>query len=125
MQVELLAIGVAEGQARVEQERVAAAARVQFEQFFTPELARHLAARPDLLEGRDTEITTLFCDIRGFSRVSDRLGPAKTINWLRDVLNVLSDSVLEFQGVLVDYTGDEVMALWGAPEKQPDHARTA
>src|SRR5690606_20866950 len=50
--LELLACGVAAGLARVEQERAALAARIQFEQFFTPELARELASRPDLLTGR-------------------------------------------------------------------------
>ena len=74
--VELLASGVAAGLARLEQEQAALAARVQFEQFFTPELARQLALQPDLLKGRDTEVTLLFCDIRGFSRISERLGPA-------------------------------------------------
>src|SRR5581483_4713847 len=50
--VELLASGVAAGLARIEQEQAALAARVQFEQFFTPELAQQLAAHPDMLEGR-------------------------------------------------------------------------
>jgi adenylate cyclase len=69
--VQLLARGVAAGLARLEQEEAALAARVQFEQFFTPELARQLAVQPDLLEGRDAEVTILFCDIRGFSRLSE------------------------------------------------------
>ena len=53
MLMELLASGVAAGLARLEQEKAALAARVQFEQFFTPELASELAARPDLLKGRE------------------------------------------------------------------------
>ena len=36
---------------------------------------------------------------------------------------MLSDCVIEHRGVLVDYIGDELMAMWGAPEQQPDHAR--
>lgn len=123
--VELLAGGVAAGLARVEQEQAALAARVQFEQFFTPELSRQLAAEPDLLKGRDCEVTILFADIRGFSRISERLGPAATDEWIRDVMENLSDCVLAHRGVLVDYIGDEVMAMWGAPESQPDHARLA
>src|SRR5207249_3128728 len=68
--VELLARGVAAGLARLEEERKAVSARVQMEQFFTPELARQLLDHPDLLDGRDREVTILFCDIRGFSRIS-------------------------------------------------------
>lgn len=125
MLVELLAGGVAAGLARLAQEQAALAARVQFEQFFTPELSRQLEARPDLLKGRDTEVTLLFCDIRGFSRISERIGPAGTIEWLGAVMGVLSDCVRDHAGVLMDYIGDELIAMWGAPEAQPEHARLA
>ncbi len=122
MLVELLASGVAAGLARLEQEQAATAARVQFEQFFTPELSRHLAMYPDLLEGRDTEVSILFCDLRGFSRISERLGPAGTFEWIGGVMDELSKCVRRHGGVLVDYVGDELIAMWGAPEEQADHA---
>ncbi len=123
--VELLAGGIAAGLARVEQEQAALRARVQFEQFFSKELAEQLAANPDLLRSRDAEVTVLFADVRGFSRISERLGPARTIPWISDLLGVLSDCVLAEGGVLVDYIGDELMAMWGAPVDQPDHAARA
>jgi adenylate cyclase len=123
--VELLARGVAVGLARMEQERAAMAARVRFEQFFTPQLAQQLAHEPNLLEGRDVEVSILFCDIRGFSRISERLGPEGTVRWVSQVMEALSDCVLRHGGVLVDYIGDELMAMWGAPVAQPDHARLA
>ncbi|HLN33632.1 MAG TPA: adenylate/guanylate cyclase domain-containing protein [Gemmataceae bacterium] len=119
--VELLATCVAAGLARLEQEQAALSARVRFEQFFTPELARNLAEQPDLLRARDAEVTILFCDIRGYSRISERMGTTATVSWISDVLEELSDCVLAHQGVLVDYIGDELMAMWGAPEKQADH----
>lgn len=122
MLVELLAGGVAAGLARLEQEQVALRAQVQFEQFFTPQLARQLAAHPDLLQGRDADVTLLFADIRGFSRVSSQLGPVKTFEWIGSVMEELSACVYDFHGVLVNYIGDELMAMWGAPEEQPDHA---
>jgi adenylate cyclase len=125
MLVELLATSVAAGLARVAHEQAALKARVQFEQFFTPQLSRELASHPDLLSGREAEITVMFCDIRGFSRISERLGPAKTGEWIGEVLGCLSDCALEHHGVLVDYLGDELMTMWGAPQKQPDHARLA
>ena len=125
MLVEVLARGVAAGIARMEQEKIVLAAHVRFEQFFTPELARQLAIQPDLLEGRDTDVTILFCDIRGFSRISKRLGPTRTMEWISDVLQTLSECVRDHKGVLVDYIGDELMAMWGAPEAQPDHAKLA
>ena len=99
MLIELLAGGIAAGLERLKHEQAAVAARVQFEQFFTPDLAKQLEQNPDLLKGRESEVTLLFCDIRGFSRVSEKLGPAKTVEWINDVMGVLSDSVLAHQGV--------------------------
>lgn len=123
--VETLACGVAGGLARLEQERSALAQKVQFEQFFTPQLASELEANPDLLRGRDADVTVLFCDIRNFSGITERLGPAQTMDWVGGVLSALSDEVAATGGVLVDYIGDELMAMWGAPSPQADHAARA
>jgi adenylate cyclase len=123
--VELLASGVAAGLARLEQERAALAARVRFEQFFTPELSHQLDQDPDLLRGRDAEVTVLFCDICDFSRLSERLGGARTVEWVGEVLGALSECVLAERGVVVEYIGDELMAMWGAPAAAPDHAARA
>lgn len=123
--VELLACGVAAGLARLEQEKAVVAARVQFEQFFTPQLAAELAENPDLLSGRDAEVSILFADIRGFSRISQQVGPAKTVEWIHFALSELSDCVLNHDGVLVDYVGDELMAMFGAPSICPNHADQA
>ncbi|MFV1969212.1 MAG: adenylate/guanylate cyclase domain-containing protein, partial [Pirellulaceae bacterium] len=98
----------------------------EFGQFFTPELARHFVRHPELLkQGREADVTILFCDIRGFSRISERLGPNDTVRWLSDVMSTLSECVIQHRGVLVDYIGDELMAMWGAPEEQPHHAEQA
>jgi adenylate cyclase len=120
--VETLACGVAAGLSRLEQELSSVARKVQFEQFFSAELAEELEKHPDLLAGRDAEVTVMFCDIRGFSRVTERLGPTQTMDWIGGVLSPLSDCVAGTGGVLVDYVGDELMAMWGAPTPQPDHA---
>lgn len=98
-----------------------------FEQHFTPELARELARNPDpmKMQARQAEVSVLFCDIRGFSSISERLGPAQTIDWLGGVMGEFSSIVIEHGGVLVDYTGDELMAMWGAPNDEPDHAERA
>jgi adenylate cyclase len=125
MLVELVASGVAAGMARLQQEHAALTARIQFEQFFTPQLSEQLSLHPDLLTGRDAEVSLLFCDIRGFSRISERLGAEKTVQWIGDVMGVLSECVLAHAGVLVDYIGDELVAMWGAPAAQPEHARLA
>ena len=119
--VDLLACGVAAGLARQAQERDTHI----LEQFFGADLAGRLVREPALLEGREAAVTLLFCDVRGFSRVSEKLGPAGSLQWMNDVMTELSGRVLAEGGVLVDYVGDEVMAMWGAPEDQPDQAERA
>jgi adenylate cyclase len=123
--VELLAGGTAAGLARSEHEQAAASLRVQFEQFFAPDLARQLMGRPDLLTGRLAEVSVLFCDIRNYSGISRRLTPEQNVAWVADSLGAASECVLAEGGVLVDYVGDALMAMWGAPQPQPDHAARA
>ena len=125
MLIETVACGLAAGLARLDQEQAALGAQVRFEQFFSEKLARQLQAEPNLLEGKDLDVTVLFCDIRGFSRVSERLKPAVTVRWIRDVLGDLSECVVNHDGVLVDYVGDELMAMFGAPLQQGNHAEQA
>ena len=96
--------------------------RVQFEQFFSPELVQELERNPDLLEGRNQDVTVLFSDLRGFTALSQRLGPQNTCRLLSDVMERLSERIVEFGGVIVDYAGDGILAMWNAPTPQPDHA---
>lgn len=100
----------------------------EFGQFFPPKLARMFARRPNLirdLPSKHAEVSVLFCDIREFTAISERLGPDKTMRWLRAVMHELSELVIANEGVLVDFAGDEIMAMWGAPEEIPDHAARA
>jgi adenylate cyclase len=125
MVVELLARGVAAGLSRLDEERKAGSAIARFDQFFTPRLARLLAQTTGWEVPQEKQVTLLFCDIKGFTRISRELTPKELADWLRDVLDMLSECVLAEDGVLVDYVGDEVLAMWGAPEDQPDHAARA
>jgi adenylate cyclase len=123
--VEILACGVSAGLARQRHEREAAHAQALFGQFFSESLARQLRAEPDMLAGRTATVTVLFCDVRGYSAISGRIGAADTERWLHDVLGELSRCVLDEDGVLVDYYGDGLLAMWGAPVPQPDQSARA
>jgi adenylate cyclase len=123
--VQLLASVVATGLARAQHEADAVRNRVQFEQFFSRELAAELERNPSLLEGQERELTILFADIRGFSRLAQRLAPRDYYRIAQDVLSCLTEQVHRHGGVVVDYTGDGLMAMWNAPFEQRDHARRA
>ncbi len=99
--------------------------RVQFEQFFSAELVRELERDAGLLEGRIDEVTVLFSDLRGFTAISERLGPHRTCHMLRDMMERLTDRIVEHGGAIVDYAGDGILAMWNAPVKQADHAARA
>jgi adenylate cyclase len=119
--VQLMAAAVGANLART----VATRTRVQFEQFFSAELARQLENDPSLLEGRDQEITVLFSDLRGFTGLSQRIGAADTCRLVRDLMEQLSERIVEQGGSIVDYAGDGILAMWNAPVLQEDHAARA
>jgi adenylate cyclase len=119
---QVLAAAVAAGLARQESEAQAARRLVQFEQFFTPGLAAALDRDRDMLEGKEREVTVLFADIRGFSGVSERLSARLTCELIREIMEHLTAEIMESAGVVVDYIGDGLMAMWNAPIEQPDHA---
>ncbi|NLF69190.1 MAG: GAF domain-containing protein [Candidatus Anammoximicrobium sp.] len=123
--VQLLAAIVGTGLGRLRKELEAAEARARFEQFASPELARELQRNPHLLEGADREITVLFGDLREFSPLSERLGAGQTYRLLGDLMDRLTDCVFAQHGVIVDYFGDGLCAMWNAPLEQPDHADRA
>lgn len=123
--VEVLAWGVATGLARIEQEAKAIQSRSMMEQFFTPAIARHIEQNQGLLVGRMSEISVLFADIRKFSTITHNLGPARTMEFINSVLDELCECVLAEGGVLVDFGGDDLMAMFGAPVEQGDHADRA
>lgn len=119
--MEIVAGSVAGGIARQFEERL----RSTLSEFFSPKVANLLANQPELMEGQDAEVTVLFCDVRGFSAVTEKLGPRKAIEWINDVMSELSQCVIDRDGVLVDYVGDELLAMWGSPGVQADHASRA
>ncbi|MEW4563810.1 adenylate/guanylate cyclase domain-containing protein [Bremerella sp. JC770] len=113
------------GLERLRKEQEAAKHQVCLAQFFPPGIADRILYDETLLETREENITVLFCDIRGFSTISSALGSVQTLQWLREVLGELSESVIRHDGVLLEYVGDELVAMWGAPDQQPDHPNLA
>jgi adenylate cyclase len=123
--VQILAATVSAGLARIDQEKEATRLKIQFEEFVSPEIAQELQRNPALLEGQDRDITCLFCDLRSFTEISEKLGARDTYLLMNDVMDQLTKRVLEHQGVIFNYAGDGLAAMWNAPTDQPDHADRA
>ncbi len=79
----------------------------------------------DLLKGERTVVTTLFSDIRGFTHTSEIIDPERLVNMLNDHLSTMTEIVVAHEGYVDKFVGDCVMALYNAPERQPDHALRA
>jgi adenylate cyclase len=99
--------------------------RFQFEQFFSAELVRELERNPDLLEGREQEVTILVSDLRDSTQIVERADAVTSCRLVRDVMERLTDCIAAEGGVVVDYAGDGILAMWNAPVEQPDHPERA
>jgi adenylate cyclase len=77
------------------------------------------------LGGIQREGTVMFTDLRGFTSFAESLSPSQVIDVLNHYLSEMSDAILDHGGTLVAYMGDGIMAVFGAPLPQPDHADRA
>jgi adenylate cyclase len=100
------------------------AAMVQFSRFTNPHVAKQLVEQGGIETGR-REVTLLFSDIRGFTTLSETRSPEEVIALLNRYFTLQVDVVFSHGGSLDKFIGDCIMAMWGAPLDQPDHARRA
>jgi len=77
------------------------------------------------LGGDKKELSVLFSDIRGFTTISEGMTPEELVHILNEYLTVMTDVVFKYDGTLDKYIGDALMAIYGAPLDQTDHARRA
>jgi adenylate cyclase len=96
--------------------------RSAFGQYLSPEVIRRLLLNPQLVEPRKTEITVMFSDIRGFTTISEKLDAQELALFLNGYLSDMTRIVFSTRGTLDKYIGDAVMAFWGAPYEDSQHA---
>jgi adenylate cyclase len=91
----------------------------------SPEIAHEMLRRGVALGGEVREVTVLFADIRGFTSLSEGMPPEDLLRLLNTYLGRMSRVIEAEKGVIDKYIGDEVMAIFGTPLPQPDHATRA
>ncbi len=96
-----------------------------FGQYVPPELVDKMAQDPEKysMEGRKENLTVLFSDVRGFTTISESLEPAELAQFINGYLTSMSLVIRNNRGTLDKYIGDAIMAFWGAPVADPEHAR--
>ncbi|KAB2858714.1 MAG: adenylate/guanylate cyclase domain-containing protein, partial [Bauldia sp.] len=110
---------------RVEQQR--SEVRRAFGYYVAPAVVDEIVADPTRLElgGEVRELTLLFCDVRNFTAISERMSAHELTRFINSLLTPLSAIILEERGTIDKYMGDAIMAFWNAPLDDADHANHA
>ena len=93
---------------------------------YTPKhLADKILQSKSALEGERKQVTVLFADVKGSMALAEQVDPEEWHNLLDQFFQILADGVHRFEGTVNQYTGDGIMALFGAPIAHEDHAQRA
>ncbi|MCS7299744.1 MAG: adenylate/guanylate cyclase domain-containing protein [Spirochaetia bacterium] len=95
--------------------------------YVSPEVVNILLKNPEKLTlgGEDREVTIFFSDIRGFTALSEGLTPQELVSLINLYLSRMTDIIMDNRGTVDKYIGDAIMAFWGAPLDDPEHAYRA
>ncbi len=100
-----------------------------FQHYLSPEMVKLLAANPERLRlgGETRPLTIMFCDIRGFTTISEgfKTDPQGLTQLINRFLTPMTDVIMERRGTIDKYMGDAIMAFWNAPLDDPGHAAHA
>ena len=113
----------------VRENRLKLQIKKQFEHYLAPEMVKKLQDNPSLLKlgGETRELTFLFCDIRGFTPISEKYksNPQGLTKLINSFLTPMTDIILKSGGTIDKYMGDCIMAFWNAPLDCPNHQEKA
>ncbi len=98
-----------------------------FGQYVPPELVDEMAKAPTeySLAAESRDLTVLFSDVRGFTTISEGLSPSDLADLMNQFLTPMTEVIHHSRGTIDKYMGDAIMAFWGAPLKDSEHARHA
>jgi adenylate cyclase len=96
-----------------------------FGQYIPPHLVNELSKSPKelSLEGESRTLSVFFCDLQGFTSISEQLNPKQLNKLLNEYFTVMSEIIFKHGGTIDKYIGDAIMAFWNAPTKQEAHAQ--
>ncbi|MFZ5762111.1 MAG: CHASE2 domain-containing protein [Thermodesulfobacteriota bacterium] len=95
-----------------------------FGHYVSPQVVEEISKNPERLslKGEQKVLTVLFSDIRGFTTISEKMSPEELGRFMNDYLTAMSNIVMAMKGTVDKYIGDAIMAIWGAPLDDAEHA---
>lgn len=98
-----------------------------FGQFVPLEVVNEICKNPEQvnMDGESRIMTVFFCDLQDFSNVAEQLNPKQLSLLLNDYFDAMTEILFHYGGTIDKYIGDSIMAFWGAPIMQQDHAQNA
>ncbi len=97
----------------------------RFGQYVPPELVDEMSKNPEAfsMDTRNQNLTVLFSDVRDFTTISEQLTPSELSRLMNEYLSPMTKIIYDHRGTIDKYMGDAIMAFWGAPVVDPEHAR--
>lgn len=98
-----------------------------FGRYVPPQVVDEIARRPQSisLEGEARRLTVFFCDLQNFTGMAEQLNPRQLTLLLNEYFTAMTEVLFRHGATIDKYIGDSIMAFWGAPLAQPDHASRA
>lgn len=98
-----------------------------FSLYVSPQVVDYMIAHPERINlgGERREITLMFTDLKGFTPIAEKHTPEQVTQLVNRHFTAMTDIVLEHEGTVVQFVGDAIMAFWGAPLDDADHAYRA
>lgn len=95
--------------------------QMSFGRYVTPEVSELILRGEVVLEGEQRNVTILFCDLRGYTPFVEEREPKEVVNFLNAYFSEMEEAIKGHKGIVLQYIGDEIEAVFGAPLDLPDH----
>ncbi|MCP5019456.1 MAG: HAMP domain-containing protein [Ketobacter sp.] len=95
-----------------------------FGRYLSEDVARSVLAQEHKIDlgGEEVVVTVLFCDLKDYTTISERLSPLQMVSMLNEYLGVMNSIIDQHKGCVIEFLGDGILAVFGAPQASPDHA---
>ena len=95
-----------------------------FGRYLSEDVARSVLAQEQKIDlgGEEVVVTVLFCDLKDYTTISERLSPLQMVSMLNEYLGVMNSIIDQHRGCVIEFLGDGILAVFGAPQATPDHA---